>query len=204
MRKFVFIIFFAFFSSSSTVLFSQTISLNKNKVFIVGRGTIDKQQFVKKLNIENNYLTHIGIGFFENDDFVIYHVSINNLNNGSALIKEDYNSFISEKGVFYKAIWEINLISFNKIYVLDEIKKISQKPIIFDNEYDLSNEPNKLYCSEFVSIVINNVANNLFQPIRTSEARNKIIRNLANERLYYPADFFIKNKSFKMIYEYCK
>lgn len=204
MNRSVFYIFLIIFVSIETG-FSQKISLNKNNVFIIGRGTSDKQNYMRNLNIGNDYLTHIGIGLFENDNLMVYNISIDKINeNGSALIKEDYDSFISEKGIFYIAIWEININLVSKADVLNEMNKISKEVILFDNEYKLDNKTNKLYCSEFVAKVLNNATNNLFKPSSTNESRSNFIRSMDREVFYYPVDFYIKNKSFEIIYEYCK
>jgi len=204
LKKLSFLLVLTFFSILSiNNLYSQREHIDKNDVVLIGRGTIGKQNILKKLNIENNYLTHIGIGFLENDNLIVYHVSVDKVVEGSSLIKENYDTFISEDGLFYVAIWSVNLNFIEKNKIIEIIKKIEKEKVVFDKNYSLYNEPNELYCSEFVVKVFNKIRNDYFLPTSTSEINDVLIKSMIEDKEYYPVDFFINDKSFEIIYEFC-
>lgn len=201
MLKYKLIGFIILFICIKSISYSQSF-LDKENVFLIGRGTTSKQNFITKLNLNNKNLTHIGIGFFENESLVVYNVSSDRIIENSALLKESYSSFISDKEIFYLAIWKINL---DKNKIIDIINDFNKEEIFFDKSFDINNNSNKLYCSEFVANVINKVTDNLFEPNQTNQINNKIIKNIAKNKYYYPVDFFLKKEDlFEMIFEECR
>lgn len=173
--------------------------LNSNSIYFVGRGTLSKKELIgERFNLLNKQLTHIGLGFIENDTLQIYNVSSDKKEKNSSLIVETISDFKNVNDIFYFGIWEYKMTKKNIKKIKSELLKIIKTQITFDKKFSLEND-NQLYCSEFVYKVLVTIKELNFKP--TTIELNRIEQQiLENEKLIYiPVDFFLNNKNIKEI-----
>ena len=185
------------------IVFSITVqsqTFRKNTIYILGRGTLSKKEFIgEKFNIENKNLTHLGLGLFVNDTLKIYNVSSDKFQNKSSLIVETIEEFKNVNDIFYFGIWYYECSNV----VFEEFKKTlntyESSVILFDKKFELKND-NNLYCSEFVFNVLNNLKPFQFLPCK--KELNKIEKEILEreELIYYPVDLFLSNNNIKQLY----
>lgn len=178
-------------------------NLDESKAYLIFRGTESKEGIIaRKYNIKDTNVTHVGIFLSENNQWSVYHVA-NQTVNDSSFVKEPFGSFIDPKkeNIKYFSIWEI-LMSESEIKNLrNHISDFEKQKIVFDNQFIFYND--KYYCSEFVCDVLRNVNQKKFD----FEIYKKKLNNLESIYLrrdsleYYPVDVFLYNSHFKMIEE---
>lgn len=135
---------------------------------------------------------------------LIYNVSnVKKSNNGSALLIEDLDGFLNVDDIKAYSIWSIKIDDKTKIEKLkDLIKKHLKSKIVFDYEFSLNNEENKLYCSEFVYNMLT-----LSGIIERTNPSVKVLNQLyskalkKNELEYIPVDFFQIIEGFQLVNE---
>lgn len=173
--------------------------LNSNSIYFVGRGTLSKKELIgERFNLLNKQLTHIGLGFIENDTLQIYNVSSDKKEKNSSLIVETISDFKNVNDIFYFGIWEYKMTKKNIKKIKSELLKIIKTQITFDKKFSLEND-NQLYCSEFVYKVLVTIKELNFKP-STIELNRIEQQILENEKLIYiPVDFFLNNKNIKEI-----
>lgn len=178
--------------------------LSDKSIYLVARGTTSKQFLIgEKFNTNIKSITHIGIGYQENDSLKIFNVSLNKKVNNSSLIIESWNEFTNLSDVFYVGIWElkcgIEKVEQIKLLLNDYLKT----PIEFDNRFNIEDN-NRLYCSEFVAKILNHIAVFDFKP-EGKEVTN-LLKNITDNEifLYYPVDFFLQDSEIKQIYQYMR
>lgn len=181
----------------------KNMPLKKNTIYLVCRGTKKKSGLIaEKYNLNDRKSTHVGIGFFENDELKIYHVTNTKTYKGSALIIDDLNCFLDQKSVYYLGIWacHTNIIDFEKAKRICE--DFASLPVKFDKSFLLDNK-NQLYCSEFCHKVLN-LTNPVIFDFSPSKIKLDEFYRLVLKRdflIYYPIDFFQQNKKIFKIYE---
>ena len=134
---------------------------------------------------------------------VIYNVSVNKKNKiGSSLIKESITEFSNIDGVQYFSIWQ-KKISKNKVYtLLESIKTYENKIIDFDADFEINEDDDNLYCSEFVYFILNKagVLDVEYKP--TVKELKGMYKNILGDSLeYIPVDFFQFDTKFIKIFE---
>ncbi|MBL0358103.1 MAG: hypothetical protein IPP72_15095 [Chitinophagaceae bacterium] len=180
------------------------ISLNKNDLFIVCRGTYSKSILIaQNFNIKDSNITHCGIGFIKNDVFRIYNVSDIN-SKKSCLIIDSLNSFRKSSDVYYLSIWKCKVDAGTLKAIKRKCEDYYRKKIDFDYSFTLGND-NTLYCSEFCSRILNDANNRkfYFKPLEL-HLKNEFYETILKRKvlIYFPVDFFEENKEFKKIYEW--
>lgn len=175
----------------------------KNAFYVVCRSTKTKKHIIAKdFNVRDTLITHVGIGFIDNEGLSIFHVSNDKKNlRNSSLIKENLKQFLSDKQVSYYSIWQYKLDAKLVEEIKKSVNKIHANNVEFDYSFDLDN--NKLYCSEFVYKVLRDFGKQKFKLSTKVKSLNSFYSMaLKRDRLkYIPVDFFIKDSNFKKVYE---
>lgn len=191
------VLFFILFQHS----FSQ-VKLSDDSIYLVARGTKSKQFLIgEKFNTTLKNITHIGIGYQENDSLKIFNVSLNKKVNNTSLIIESWDEFTNLSDVFYIGVWELKCGKEK----LEEIKVLLnnylETPIEFDNRFNIEDN-DKLYCSEFVVKVLNQAAIFDFKP--EGKEVTSLLKNMTDKEMFYyfPVDFFLQDSEIKQIYQY--
>jgi len=183
---------------------SKQILLDKKKLYIVCRGTYSKSALIaEKFNIQDQNISHCGIGFIKNDGLCIYHVSDIKSSN-TCLVIDSLASFRQSPDIFYLSIWacKVNAKTLKKIK--NNCEAYTQKKIDFDYNFTLDSS-NALYCSEFCSIILKsaNRPKFNFKPLDL-QLNNEFYETILNRKVlcYFPVDFFEDNIGFIKIYEW--
>lgn len=176
-----------------------------NQIYIVLRGTETKAGLiVNQFNIYDSNPSHIGIGIYKNDDFLIYNVSDNyNEKRKDNLFIETLEDFVSVDGTVYYSIWKVNNLSFNEFEKIDKkLEESVEKKYIFDKYITLNN--NEYYCTEYVVEMLSDKRDFEFT-LREEEINGVVKLYLKRDSLiYYPVDGFIKDNQVTKIYEWKK
>lgn len=175
-------------------VFSQ--EYNKNSIYIVGRGTLSKKEFIgDRFNLYNSNLTHIGIGLVEGDSLNVFNVSPDKKFNDSNLVKESISDFKDVIDIFYFKIWEFKTDSVAIQKLSYVIKNYQKYPIIFDKLFNVEDD-NKMYCSEFVYKVLNNLE--IFDFKTVNIQLNGMEKDILNKDVleYFPVDLFLYDSLF--------
>lgn len=180
--------------------FSFGQSLNEDNIYLICRGTKNKQNLIaEKFNSQNKEATHIGIGIVENDSLSIFNISIDKKVNQSSLIIEKWNEFTNLPDIFYLSVWEIESDKEKIIQLKSILNNYFKEIIDFDYNFSLDDD-NNLYCSEFVAKVLNKL--NIFHYETNKKPTNSLLKNITDkeEFEYFPVDFFLQNPQAKQIY----
>lgn len=179
----------------------ENLKFEKNTIYIFSRGTKTKSGIVaEKFNNHDKKITHVGIGFLENNELKIYNVvDIDTCQ--TALVINNLKNFLNET-VYYLSVWKCN----NNYADFRKLKKTCQtystQKIYFDFSFNL-NDGNTMYCSEFCSTVLKetNPVKFNFQPkvIKLDSFYKTVLER--EELVYYPVDFFEDNNYFSKIFE---
>jgi hypothetical protein len=174
-----------------TSVYSQCI-VKDNSIYVFNRSTDLKREYIAKdFNQIDTLSTHIGIGFKTKEGYLIYNVSNDKVIDGTALIVESLESFISIENISYYSIWKIKLKSKEFLKFKKVLKYYKGIEVTFDYDFTLKND-NRLYCSEFVYNVLNDVDNLKFSfkpktvelnPFYGSALKREVFK-------YIPVDFF--------------
>jgi hypothetical protein len=172
-----------------------------HEIYIVGRGTLSKKKLVgDTFNNINKNMTHVGIGILESDSLKIYNVSLDKKNNNSALVVESLDEFQAINDIFYLGIWKLEVSENDYIKIKDRISLMLKKEIKFDSRFGLDNGDNNLYCSEFVQMIINTVGGYDYKPNEMKPQKTLKSFISKDKFIYFPTDFFLKNKKFQQVY----
>lgn len=200
-KKVFFFFCFLLLTFGNKIYAQQHFSLDEKVIYIVTRSTQSKEGFVaSSFNITDKIISHIGIGYVENNKLMVYNVSnYKSDNRGSFLQKETLNDFISEKGIEYYSVWKHkpDKKTFDEFRTL--VKKKNSKVIKFDKDFSLNN--NDLYCSEFVFNLLKDLKLTSFSPVKKELG---IAYSVALGRKileYIPVDFFLSENKFNLLYE---
>jgi len=176
-------------------------SLAEGNVYLFCRGTTTKAGIVSNgFNQRDKNVSHVGIGYIENNKTSIYHVSDITDTSKSALFVDSIHSFISVPNISYFSIWVYNkkqdFLKFKRV-----CQKYKNKKILFDFKFEINNDA--LYCSELCVSILNEISKFFsIKPIKILLQDNlyKLLLK-RKEFIYYPADFFAGHKDFKKIFE---
>ncbi len=182
------------------------VNYKKNNIYIFARSTKSKVNFIAEdFNLNDKFITHIGIGYYENDTIKIYNVSndVKNINN-SALLVDNYKTFINVNDVISVSIWSLKVNNKKMKTFIKNIKSFENLKIDFDNNFIL-NDDNILYCSEFVYNVLNMTDDKKFHFNPISKRLNQFYSNVLKrlELVYIPVDFY-QSLNFKKVFEFNK
>lgn len=197
-------IFNLIFSLSIHLILNSQIKYNNNEVYIFARSTESKINIIAEdFNLKDKFITHIGIGYFENDSIKIFNVS-NNVKNhkNSSLLIENYETFVNLSDIKSVSIWSIKINKKTMRLLKKNISAYCNLKIDFDNNFIL-NDDNFIYCSEFVYKVLNetNIKKFYFSPV--IKKLNQFYTNALKREnfIYIPVDFY-QFINFKKIFEY--
>lgn len=175
--------------------------LSKNKAYIIYRGTNTKEGIVaQSFNIRHPYASHIGIAINFENEWNVYHILAKKESDTSSFFIEEINVFFENEksNLKYAGIWEISSLS-NGEYT-DLVKELQLKDNFsfnFDMQFN-SDDPNKLYCSEFIRNKLHKINPRKFDIPLTRKKLDKFYKNvLKRDTLYYyPVDIFQENENF--------
>lgn len=176
------------YSNNSIINFE---TLNKEKSFIIFRGTKTKQGFyARDFNIKDTLSSHVGLLMFKKGiGWRVFHVS-------------DYNDIVTdfremsivsflneEEKITSASVWEVNISK--RIKLLNELESYHSKKIIFDKYFSLK-DSTRLYCSEFVCNVLKKVDSSKYNyPFEQRELKGIYKTYFRRDTLkYYPVDIF--------------
>lgn len=182
--------------------------LNKNRVFLVYRATDSKNGFIaKEYNITSSNLTHIGLGYFESNEFKIINIdNIRQVGRDNDILISSLEEYINlaDCNVLDVEIWEY--YKDMKSEQITELIKIAdslynKSSIRFDDKIDYK-ESDKMYCSELVSNLLNRIIMNEYE-VKTFKKKLPPIHQyvLKKDTLeYISVDYFTTLSTFKKVY----
>jgi len=193
---------FLFVLNSNTYIYCQNFS--NNDVYIVGRGTISKKEIIGEKNLKkSSKLTHVGIGIVVENDLKIYHVlRRGDSQSRSSLYVESFTEFCLVNDIFYAGIWKFKSTGDEINLFKKQLKTFQDLNIIFDEKFSLDNGQENLYCSEFVATLLNSTNLFNFEPTEISGISKKNKKHDMRFK-YFPADFFLVDDRFTLVYEIC-
>lgn len=184
--------------------------LNKNRIFLVFRETNSKNGFLaKEYNMTSSSVTHIGLGFFDDNKFKIINIdNINQKDRENDILISSLDDFFNLKNyeVISGEIWE-----YHKDLKSEQIKRIARdidslytkSNIRFDTKIDY-NESEKMYCSELVSKLLDNFLEDDYkvelQKKKLAPVHRFYLRKDTIE--YIPVDYFCTLTTFKKVYSF--
>ncbi|MGL2965732.1 hypothetical protein [Flavobacterium sp. XGLA_31] len=180
----------------------ENLKFQQNTIYVFCRGTKTKAGFIAgKFNTKDRLITHVGIGFVENDQLKIYNV-IDCDTTKTALVIDDLKSFVCDKA-YYLSVWKCKNNSREFLKLREACQKYGSRKIFFDYAFNLNGKDDLLYCSEFCSRVLR-IANSEkfnFHPkkMKLESFYKAVLRR--DELLYYPVDFFQESQNFTKIFE---
>lgn len=180
---------------------AKPIVLSANSFYLLCRGTQQKVGLIAhKFNLNDQFSTHVGIGFMEKGALIVYNVN-NDTADKTALIREKLNAFIGVKDLSYWSIWECRSSAKEILKLKKLLQSYRTKKIVFDMDFEPNNS--KFYCSEFCAEILKALnPQNLSFPL-TKKPLDLLFRGALNRDVlnYYPVDFFQSDAHFKKIYE---
>ncbi len=174
-------------------------------IFLITRGTKTKQNIISKgFSLVDSNTTHIGIGLWDAGNNRMSILNVNSIRNKNALTLDNFETYSADPDIFYISIWvcELSKKEYQKTIQLFSLRSSSH--INFDFDFDLHNDKNTLYCSEFCWSFLNELDSEKFSFKPTTKT---LINNLQKLYLkkskieYIPVDFFETSKYFKKIFE---
>lgn len=173
-------------------------------IYLICRGTRQKVGLIaEKYNLKDKKITHVGIGYFEGKNLIIYHVTNDHVG-PSDLAIQSFSEFKSPHDLFYLSIWRCPS-SAKEISALKKIlQSYSKKKITFDTDFKAHNQ--KLYCSEFCVEVLEKLNPKKFHYSIKKQTLDFFSSKVlgCDVLAYYPVDFFQSNFYFKKVFEQIK
>jgi hypothetical protein len=142
-------------------------------------------------NQKDKSYSHMGIVLHDKDSLVVYHSIGGEDNPNQKIKKESINTFVNPKNNLSYALGTFSFTE-QELFILDSVIKCwHQQERMFDMGFSLSNDSNRLYCSELLYKAINIVkANNLY-----------IGTDIAKEKEYVAPENFTLHKDFKIVFK---
>ena len=201
--NYVIIFFSSIFVQAQSNINFDAIVLNNNSFYLVCRGTNQKTgTIVKKFNLSDKNVTHVGIGIVEHGRLRIYDVNNNQKSGRSALSEEDLSAFTILADSYYLSVWECHS-SKKELHVLRHIlRSYHSKKIVFDMAFN-EKDDDHLYCSEFCAKVLHTLNPLKFHFSLTKTQLSGMFEIMLGKKIlnYYPVDFFQSNAAFAKVYE---
>jgi len=173
-------------------------------IYLICRGTRQKVGLIaEKYNFKDPKSTHVGIGFVQGKNLIIYHVT-NDSDGPSDLVIQSLSGFKNPNDLFYLSIW----MCPSSAKEISRLKKIlqsySKQKIVFDTDFKAHNQ--KLYCSEFCAEVLEKLNPKKFKFSMKRQTLDFFSAKILGCDVleYYPVDFFQSSVYFKKIFEQIK
>lgn len=173
-------------------------------IYLICRGTRQKVGLIaEKYNLKDSKSTHVGIGFVQGKNLIIYHVT-NDSDGPSDLVIQSLSGFKNPNDLFYLSIW----MCPSSAKEISRLKKIlqsySKQKIVFDTDFKAHNQ--KLYCSEFCAEVLEKLNPKKFKFSMKRQTLDFFSAKILGCDVleYYPVDFFQSSVYFKKIFEQIK
>lgn len=166
-------------------------------IYLVCRGTQQKSGLIaEKFNRSDRNSTHVGIGLYENRQLMVYHVA-NISDKKSDLVIESLTDFQNPADLFYLSIWQSSSNTREVQRLKQLLQQFIRQKIVFDTDFELDN--NKLYCSEFCALVLQQLNPKKYRFLPQEKNLNGFLAQVLHRKVltYYPVDFFQKNRHFK-------
>lgn len=176
-------------------------AFEKNTVYLICSGSRHKQGFIAKdFNLIDRNATHIGLGLVEKNELMVYNVNVDH-GGQSALQAESLPSFTGDQGTRYYSIWAYRSSTQEMKKLKRILRKLLSTRITFDMEFEANN--NKLYCSEFCAMVLQQWKPQLFCYTLSTKTLNGLYKSALNRAVlhYFPVDFFQVSCAFRKVYE---
>jgi hypothetical protein len=183
------------------------VDLNDHSIYLFYRETNSKAGMISKsYNIHQSNYSHVGIGFLNGNQVVVYHILHDKANeqnfNHSELLKDTIEEFYNPKNdeVVGGEILLVNDMPPSEIYKIKKvICELESRNLHFDEKFT-SELDNNFYCSELVYYILNST-NEKFYMEQTHKKLTGIDKILLKRDSisYYPADIFINNRWFKSL-----
>lgn len=178
------------------------VSLKDKKVYILYRETDSKMgKFIQPYNINGSKFSHVGVGFFYEKKFKVFHVLPNSTSLKNCLleqsVKEFYNPINDEiKSGEILIVKNMNNNDFVKIQ--NKIISMKNKNIVFDNNF-YTIKDNMYYCSEFVCEILNSTKKFNFIITKKKLSGLDSIYLKRDTLKYIPVDIFLNSSPFELI-----
>ena len=177
--------------------------LSEREIYIFCRGTKTKSGVIaNKYNLQDRNISHIGIGYIENNIARIYNVNDITDHSRSALYVDSIQSFLNVKDAVYFAIWRLSPDPKALSLLKRLCSEYSSRKITFDYQFNISHD-DTLYCSEFVYELLGKIIPDLnINPTKVVLA-NRLYESFLQrkELVYFSADFFQISSRFKKVFE---
>lgn len=198
----LFIILFSCNNSQNNNALSINSYLQEDNVYLLFRGTNSKEGLVaRSYNTLNPNVSHVGILLFSDKKWLVHHIS-EDTKQKSALRSNSINEFLdcNTLKIDYVAISNVNA---NYNCVKKTIINLQGENIVFDWQFSLTNEENKLYCSEFVVRIIESCTSE--PKIQSVTIKLNPLHSLITSKDSldcYPVDILINNEHTSLIKEW--
>ena len=195
-----FLLLFQNLSAQKVVI--SDLKLNDSTIYFFIRGTKAKTVITtEKCNIQDQFSSHVGIGYFDGKQLKIYSVSNENSENESALKIDSLESFFTSKTKYF-AIYKCNN-NYEELMIMQSVcDNFAQQKITFDDKFEIDNG-NAFYSTEFCANVIKqtNPKKYNYAPLNVNLDETSAAY-LGRETLqYFPVDFFQTQNNCSKIYE---
>jgi len=198
--------FVALFSCNKTNFQYDNILLDEEQIYIVYRGTKTKLgNIARDFNLKDKFSSHVGFLIFKNNTWLVYHVLDENDNQSDLRIHKIKDFLdINKERVFYASLWKINTCGSKEVKAIREyIMDYEDLKIVFNRNFS-TNEPNRLYCSEFIVKVLRKSDTLKYKFEKSKLKLTGVFKSyLGRDTLsYYPVDIFQDNKKFIFVKEW--
>lgn len=182
----------------------KSIKFDNKSIYLVQRGTTGKLgNIAKDFNIQNKYASHLGIGFLQNNSFIIYHLYVTKNEKQKYLYIETIDEFIKPKDLNYLSVWKLKDIDNNKFSQIKNTLINSEKENI-DFDFDFHENNKKFYCSEYI---VSELKKNNIEIMANHQKKimGMVRRMLKRDKInYFPVDGFENTDKAVKIFEWIK
>lgn len=192
--------------NDSNSTFLEELKSDDSQVYLIYRGTNSKEGFfAKEFNISDTLSTHVGLLIYDKGNSIVHHV-VDTKSLPSDYKVETIDDFlnIEKEDIYYTSIWQINhLDTFNFKSIKRNLEKFNKLKIKFDKSFS-SKDSTKLYCSEFIFKVLNNIDSEKFNIKTRKRKLSGIYKTYFRKDTleYYPVDVFQFNGNIVKVKEW--
>lgn len=173
--------------------------IKKDCIYLIFRGSDSKYgRVITEFNQYNRFENHVGVLVYQEKNWFVFHYIDTKL---EGVFKEKLDLFITHKNITRYSIWKIEDFCYDqnpRTFLND--KKFNT--IKYDMDFSLNN--NDLYCSEFVTLFLEDVDSIRFNFIpQKIKIGNILGAFFGRDTLeYYPVDIFQTHPDIIKVYEW--